>query len=150
MSKELRYNYRITGYHDVQEMCITEFINAAGMCIFTARVFPGRSIYEAYEHVTGNEMGMRTLRFFGMRSFTIRWAFNLREGLRRDDFTITDRMAGRPPLKGGPTAGMTLDEVRLGDNFYNALDGTPYLDMLQFAGGLECVIRDLYPDEAPK
>jgi len=154
MTKELRYDYRITGYHDVAEMCITEFINSSGMCVFTARVFPGRSIYEAYEHVTGYEMSSRALRFYGMRSFTMRWAFNLREGLRRKDFTITDRMAGRPPLKGGPTAGMTLDEVRLGDNFYNALgyyeDGTPYLDMLQIAGGLECVIKDLYPEEAPK
>jgi len=154
MTKEQRYDYRITGHHDVQEMCITEFVNASGMCIFTARVFPGRTIFEAYENVTGNDMSPRTLRFFGMRSFTMRWAFNLREGLRRKDFTITERMAGRPPLKGGPTAGMTLDEVRLGDNFYNALgyheDGMPYLDMLQLAGGLDCVIRDLYPDEGPK
>ena len=149
MSKELRYNYRITGYHDVQEMCVTEYINASGLCIFTARVFPGNTIYDAYKHITGLDMGIRELRFFGMRSFTMRWAFNLREGLRREDFTVTDRMCGRPPLKGGPTAGVTLDEERLGDNFYNALgfyqDGTPYLDMLQITGGLECVIRDLYP-----
>ena len=153
MTKELRFNYRITGYHDVQEMCVTEYINAVGLCIFTARVFPGNTIYDAYKHATGFEMGMRDLRFFGMRSFTMRWAFNLREGIRRDDMTITDRMAGRPPLKGGPTQGVTLDEVRLGDNFYNALgyyqDGMPYLDMLQLAGGLECVINDLYPPEDP-
>ena len=154
MSKELRYNYRITGYHDVQEMCITEYVNASVMCIFTARVFPGNTIFDAYTHVTGYPMGMRDLRFFGMRSFTMRWAFNLREGLRRDDFTITDRMVGKPPLKSGPTAGVTLDEVRLGDNFYNALgyyqDGVPYLDMLQLTGGLECVIKDLYPPEEKK
>ncbi len=153
MSKELRYNYRITGYHDVQEMSVTEYINSSGLCIFTARVFPGNAIFDAYKYVTGYDMGMRDLRFFGMRSFTIRWAFNLREGLTRDDFTITDRMAGRPALEGGPTKGMTLDEVRLGDNFYNAIgyyqDGTPYLDMLQFTGGLECVIKDIYPP-APK
>ena len=149
MTKELRFNYRITGYHDVQEMCITEYINASGLCIFTARVFPGNTIYDVYKFITGHDMGMRDLRFFGMRSFTMRWAFNLREGLRRDDFTVTGRMVGNPPLKGGPTAGITLDEVRLGDNFYNALgyyqDGTPYLDMLQITGGLECVLKDLYP-----
>ena len=149
MSKELRYNYRITGHHDVQEMCVTEYINASGLCIFTARVFPGNTIYDAYKYITGNDMGIRELRYFGMRSFTMRWAFNLREGLRRKDFTVTDRMCGRPPLNGGPTAGITLDEERLGDNFYNALgyyqDGTPYLDMLQLTGGLECVIKDLYP-----
>ena len=153
MTPELRFNYRITGYHDVQEMCITEYINASGLCIFTARVFPGNTIYDVYKYVTGYEMGLRELRFFGLRSFTMRWAFNLREGLRRDDFTVTDRMAGRPPLKGGPTAGITLDETRLGDNFYNALgyyqDGIPYLDMLQITGGLECVIKDLYPPQPP-
>jgi aldehyde:ferredoxin oxidoreductase len=149
MSRELRYNYRITGYHDVQEMCITEYINASGLCIFTARVFPGNTIYDAYKFTTGCDMSQRDLRFFGMRSFTIRHAFNLREGLRRDDFTVTDRMTGRPPLKGGPTKDVTLDEVRLGDNFYNAIgyyqDGVPYLDMLQLTGGLDCVISDLYP-----
>ena len=35
----------------------------------------------------------------------------------------------------GPTKGITLDEVRLGDNFYNALgygmDGVPSLEMLE-------------------
>ena len=151
MTKELRFDYRVTGHHDVQEMCITEYINASGLCIFTARVFPGNTIYDAYKFITGNDIGMRELRFFGMRSFTMRWAFNLREGLRREDFTVTDRMCGRPPLKGGPTAGVTLDEERLGDNFYNALgyyqNGTPYLDMLLLTGGLECVIGDLYPPE---
>ncbi|NLL52324.1 MAG: hypothetical protein GX248_06420 [Peptococcaceae bacterium] len=154
MTRELRYNYRITGYHDVQETCVTEYINASGLCVFTARVFPGTSIYDAYKYVTGNEMNKRDLRFFGIRAFTMRHAFNLREGLRREDFTITDRMAGRPPLKGGPTKGITLDEVRLGDNFYNAIgyyqDGTPYLDMLEITGGLECVINDLYPPEEKK
>ncbi|NLM20408.1 MAG: hypothetical protein GX207_01485 [Peptococcaceae bacterium] len=154
MTRELRYNYRITGYHDVQETCVTEYINAAGLCVFTARVFPGTAIYDAYKYVTGYEMSKRDLRFFGIRSFTMRHAFNLREGLRREDFTITDRMAGRPPLKGGPTKGITLDEVRLGDNFYNAIgyyqDGTPYLDMLEITGGLECVINDLYPPEEKK
>ena len=99
-------------------------------------------------------MNKRDLRFFGIRAFTMRHAFNLREGLRREDFTITDRMAGRQPLKGGPTKGITLDEVRLGDNFYNAIgyyqDGTPYLDMLEITGGLECVINDLYPPEEKK
>ena len=153
MPRELRYDYRITGYHDVQEMSVTEYINASGLCIFTARVFPGNAIFDAYKYTTGWDMSMRDLRFFGMRSFTIRWAFNLREGLRRDDFEVTDRMCGRPPLEGGPTKGATLDEVRLGDNFYNAIgyyqDGTPYLDMLQFTGGLDCVIKDIYPP-APK
>ena len=154
MTLEERYNFRITGYNDVAEMCITEFVNASGMCIFTARVYPGTTMYDAYTCATGFPMSPRDLRFFGMRSFTMRWAFNLREGLRRDDFTVTDRMVGKPPLKGGPTAGITLDEVRLGDNFYNALgyyqDGKPYLDMLQLTGGLECVIKDLYPPEEKK
>ena len=151
MSKELRFNFRITGYHDLHETCVAEFMNASGMCMFTARIFPGSTTYDAYSCVTGYPMSARDLRFFGMRSFTMRWAFNLREGLRRDDFSISDRMAGRPALKGGPTAGMQLDEVRLGDNFYNAIgyyqDGIPYLDMLSITGGLDCVINDLYPDE---
>jgi aldehyde:ferredoxin oxidoreductase len=86
-----------------------------------------------------------------LRSFTIRDAFNKREGLRRKDFDISPRNVGKPPLEKGPLAGITVDNEKLGDNFYAAMGwdietGMPSKEFLENIGGLECVIEDLYPE----
>lgn len=149
MTWENKYNFRITGFQDVSEVAMTEFINNSGMCVFSVRMFPEGSMFKLMEHLTGTSFTKKEAREMGIRSFTMRHAFNIREGLRREDFNVTDRMIGNPPLNDGPTKGVTLDEVRLGDNFYNALgygiDGVPSLDMLQTIGSMEHVIENLYP-----
>ncbi|BAF60590.1 aldehyde:ferredoxin oxidoreductase [Pelotomaculum thermopropionicum SI] len=151
MTWEEKYNFRVTGFQDVSEIANTEYINNSGLCIFSIRMFPEGSIYKFLELVTGIHYSRKDIREMGIRSFTMRHAFNIREGLRRKDFTVTNRMIGKPPMKAGPLKGITLDEVRLGDNLYNALgynvDGVPSLDMLELVGGLECVIKDLYPSK---
>ena len=90
----------------------------------------------------------------GYRAFTIRQAFNLREGFRRKDFTISDRAVGKPPLESGPLTGITIDSKKMGDNFYGALgwnveEAIPTKAFLEKVGGLECVLNDLYPDGNP-
>jgi aldehyde:ferredoxin oxidoreductase len=78
----------------------------------------------------------------------MRCAFNIREGFRRRDYKLSDRIAGRPPLKDGPLAGVTVDNERLGDNFFEALgwdkaEGIPTREWLEKIGGLEMMIKDL-------
>ena len=152
MTWEQKYNYRATGYGDLVEICTCEYINASGLCIFSPRLFPAGAIFDGMEYITGQKFDKYTLRLFGMRAFMMRWAFNLREGLRRSDFTVTDRMVGNPPMKAGPLKDITLDNERLVDNLYNVLgfdtEGVPCRDVLDFVGGLEPVINDLYPPEA--
>ncbi len=151
MTWEQKYNYRVTGFEDVSELATTEYVNNSGLCIFSVRMFPEGAIYKLMELITGIPINKKYARELGIRSFTMRQAFNIREGLRRDDFTVTKRMLGVPPMVDGPLKGITLDEVRLGDNLYNALgygiDGVPSLEMLQLIGGMEHVIADIYPPQ---
>ncbi|MDR1605275.1 MAG: hypothetical protein LBS10_10925 [Gracilibacteraceae bacterium] len=148
MTMEQKFDYRVTGFHDVSEICNTEFINSAGLCIFSIRLMPPGSIFDALKYVTG--VGYKDpvrLRRYGMRAFTMRWMFNIREGLRRKDFTLSYRV-GEFVFESGPLKGIKVDYERLGDNLYNAIgydaEGVPRRDMLEFVGGMEHVIRDLY------
>ena len=58
-------------------------------------------------------------------------------------------MIGNPPMRAGQLAGISLDNERLVENLYNAIgfnpEGVPCQDVLEFVGGLEPVIADLYP-----
>ena len=88
---------------------------------------------------------------FAQRGFAMRTAFNLREGLTRDKLFLSDRACGKPPLKSGPLKDVTVDVDKMGDNFYEAMGwhvetGIPKKETLERLGGLECVIKDLYPE----
>jgi aldehyde:ferredoxin oxidoreductase len=90
------------------------------------------------------------LTHFAYRSFTMRHAFNLREGYRRKDFKIDGRAVGKPPLRAGPLKDRTVDNEKLADNFYIYLGwdietAMPPKEFLEKVGGLDYVIRDLYP-----
>ena len=45
----------------------------------------------------------------GERIKTIRQAFNVREGFKPDDFKLSGRAKGIPPLDAGPHKGVTLN-----------------------------------------
>jgi len=56
------------------------------------------------------------------RISNIRQAFNIREGLNPLEFKVPDRVLGRPPLKEGPLAGVTVDEDTLIKDCLTAMD----------------------------
>lgn len=151
-TREEKYSFKDTGFEDVREVVSTEFMNNSGLCVFSIRCVPPGAHIKLVEAVTGIPMTMKYVHELGVRSFTQRHAFNLREGLRRKNFYVTDRMKGIPPLSVGPLKGITLDAEKLGDSFYIAmgyyLDGVPHRDMLKLTGGLEHVLKDLYPDQS--
>jgi aldehyde:ferredoxin oxidoreductase len=145
---EEKYSFEGTGEKDVAGVVDQEITNAGGYCTFGFGLPPGAKI-EFITALTGFEYSPEDQRKLGLRSYTIRHAFNLREGMRRGDFTISDRIVGKPPLADGPLAGVTIDHEKLGDSFFGALgwdlkDAVPTKEFLQDIGGLENVIRDLY------
>ena len=83
----------------------------------------------------------------GLRTFLLRQMFNLREGLRRKDTFLAERLQGIPPMKEGPLEGITVDVEKMGDNFYQAigctLDGIPKPETLEKLGGFEFLMDDL-------
>jgi aldehyde:ferredoxin oxidoreductase len=145
---EVKYNYADTGEKDVAGVINQEIINAAGFCSFGEFALAPQSIRGYLNAITGFMYSEEDLKNAGLRSFAMRYAFNVREGLRRKDYTMSDRIVGKPPLSSGPLSGVTIDNEKLGDNFFEALGwdvatGVPSKDALEKLGGLENVRRDL-------
>ncbi len=103
------------------------------------------------EAITGTHYTEEQLTHFAYRSFTLRHAFNLREGYRRKDFKIDGRAVGKPPLEAGPLKDRTVDNEKLADNFYGYLGweletAMPSADFIKKVGGLDFLLQDLHPE----
>jgi aldehyde:ferredoxin oxidoreductase len=148
---EIKYDYTNTGERDLAGVINQEVIDNAGFCMMADFGLPPGIHIKFITAVTGFEYTEEEAKNLGIRTYTIRHAFNLREGLRRKDFDISDRIIGVPPLQEGPTAGVTVDAKMLADNFFRELgwnldDAVPTKESLERVGGLESVIKDLYPN----
>ena len=147
---ETKYIYEGTGEPDKTGTINAEYDNLSGFCHFCFFLEPGAK-YKYMNAVTGYDYTGEDFNDLGLRSFTIRAAFNLREGLRRKDYTISDRNIGIPPITTGPLEGVTIPNEKLADNFFEAMGwhvgtGVPTKEFLEKVGGLDVVVRDLYPD----
>jgi aldehyde:ferredoxin oxidoreductase len=74
----------------------------------------------------------------GSRALQVRHLFNIREGLRRKDFTISDRAIGKGDglMTKGPTANRVIDNETIADIFFEKAGwdketGIPDLDVLK-------------------
>ena len=145
---EYKNNPDVFADDDVTGTSVSELRNDGGFCVFTDwGLFPG-AIEDFLNAGTGFGFSQEDYRQIGLRSFMIRYAFNLREGFRRADAHLADRMLGIPPLKEGPLAGITVDVEKMADNFFERMgfdsEGIPRRETLEQYGGLEPVIADLY------
>jgi aldehyde:ferredoxin oxidoreductase len=148
---EVKYDFENTGKDDAAGLLEWEFTNCAGVCGFGNFLLAPMIAVKMVEAITGIHYTEEELRQFSYRSFTMRHAFNLREGYRRKDFKIDGRAVGKPPLKSGPLENRTVDNEKLGDNFFGYLGwdietAMPPKEFLERMGGLDYVIRDLYPE----
>ena len=112
-------------------------------------IIPAEVIDEFISAITGLDFGPEERQATGLRILNLRQAFNLREGIRPADLTISDRAVGNPPLQAGPLEGVTIDSELLFRNFYQAAGwdlqtGKPSEAALQKLGHLDEVIKDLY------
>ena len=144
-----KYNFGEGGPHtgaaDVEATGYTELESAAGFCQFGGIYGSQFTAIEDCEAVTGLTIDMEK---YGPRSFLMRLAFSVREGIERKDYTANPRNMGEPPLKGGPTDGVTIPVDTLGERFYEALGCDmehfwPYKDTLLALGGLDDVAEEI-------
>lgn len=143
-----KYDYSATGYLDAKIAASQEITNCAGLCMFVSIVGPPESAAEYIEAITGRSFKSQNADEAGLRILTLRHAFNIREGIKPSDMTISQRAIGNPPLTAGPLANVTVDNDRLADNFFayvgwDRVTGVPSLDALEKLG-LEEVARDFY------
>ena len=144
-----KYNFEEGGPHtgaaDVEATSYTELESAAGFCQFGGIYGSQFTAVEDCEAVTGLSIDMEK---YGPRSFLMRLAFSVREGIERKDYTFNPRNMGDPALPGGPTEGKTIPVVTLGERFYEALGCDmehfwPYKDTLLALGGLDDVAAEI-------
>ena len=146
---DIKYNYENTGEADAAGLLEWELTDSSGICGFGNFLLAPWISIKMVNAITGFGYTQEQMTQFSYRSFTLRHAFNLREGFRRRDFKISDRAVGKPPLKAGPLKDVTVDNEKLADNFYGFLGwdietAVPPRSFLEELGGLECVIEDLY------
>jgi len=146
------FDYRGTGYLDMRGVIEQEIINSSGLCYFCIFGGPFSFKVEQINAVTGFNYTPAEIMELGLRIFNIRHAFNLREGKRRKDCTLSRRMYSSNPPNDGPLADIHVDHELLADNLFNAIgwdvDGVPHKESLEALGGLEQVIADIYPSPA--
>ncbi len=99
------------------------FLMSSGMCLFVYNALPHVDIVaEFMRAVTGWDVTIEELVITGERIGNIRQAFNIREGISPLPYQISGRLVGKPPLKAGPLAGVTVDEDTLVREYLAAMD----------------------------
>jgi aldehyde:ferredoxin oxidoreductase len=79
-------------------------------------------IGEFMRAITGWDVTDDELLKTGERIANLRQAFNIREGLNPLKFKVSGRVIGKPPLKAGPVAGVTVDEDTMIKEYLTAMD----------------------------
>ena len=134
---------------DIEGVIDAEITNMSGFCQFSDVAMPPGIKARFLTTLTGVDYDEGAARNLGLRSYTMRHAFNLREGFKRADATIAGRIVGKPAMTDGPHTGITIDNEKLADHFFRAMDWdlktmVPSKAALEKLGGLENVIADLY------
>jgi aldehyde:ferredoxin oxidoreductase len=124
-------------------------LDAAGTCMFINCALSPADISSMLAGVTGWKYSEEELIRVGERIACTCQAFNVREGLKPSDFKLPDRALGKPPLKEGPTANITIDMDTMVKEYFEVRDwdigtGKPSKKKLQELG-IEDVAKKLWP-----
>jgi aldehyde:ferredoxin oxidoreductase len=99
------------------------YVQSTGLCAFLVLAYPHvDTFYDFMKSVTGWDLTIDEIFRTGERIFTLRHAFNVREGLNPLEFSVPDRMVGIPPKTEGPLKGITLDEPAMDSEFLTEFD----------------------------
>ncbi len=95
--------------------------SSAGLCLFGFFIFDAEDILGFFNAVTGFTFTMEDFLLAGERIATCRQAFNVRDGVQVTGEQLIPRRAfGFPPLKEGPTAGVSVAYEQMVKSYYRA------------------------------
>lgn len=138
--------YEGKGKVHAKSVKIQVLLDSLGICFFLG-YFGSFPIIEALNAVNDWELSVNDFLEIGERIETIRQAYNVKEGFNRSDFSLPDRIKGKPPLSSGPTKDVTVDGEKLVSDFYEAMqwneEGKPSKERLMELD-LEDVASNLY------
>jgi len=116
-----KYNYKGQAESHLILVAAMEVCNAAGLCMFGYLSYPWQAIPDQLAAVTGHEYDMQAIVDTGIRIFTMRHAFNLREGINPLERNMPGRIVGEPPLTEGNVKNITVDYKTLASEFLQRL-----------------------------
>jgi len=97
-----------------------QLLNGCGMCYFGA-ITSKIPLVDYTNAATGWNLNADEYFTIGERILAMRKAFNMREGIKPNDYTLHERAIGKKPLEKGPVKGVTLDMDELRREFYNSV-----------------------------
>lgn len=144
-----KYEYSDTGALDLAVTVDTELTNISSLCMFHAYCAAPKTNLEYIRAITGMDFSDEEAAKTGLRVYFLRHTFNLREGIKPQDMTISNRALGKPSQTAGPLADVDIDADLLAKNFFEAAGidiqtGKPSREALSNVGGLDNVMAELY------
>ncbi len=97
-----------------------QLVNSAGMCFFGA-ITSTLPLAAWLNAVTGWDLTPDEYLKTGERILSLRKAFNIREGIKPEDYALSERALGKTPLTKGPLKGVTVDMEGLMKEFYDTV-----------------------------
>ncbi len=139
------YSGQAEGHHIL--VAAVEVVNAAGLCLFGYLSYPFQAIVEQLSAATGEAWDMARILTTGTRIYTMRHAFNLREGLNPLARNMPGRIVGEPPLSEGNVKDITVDFRTLAREFLERLSWDPRTTVPNEKSlkklGMEFLVEDL-------
>jgi aldehyde:ferredoxin oxidoreductase len=143
------YSGQAAGHHLL--VAAVEVVNAAGLCLFGYLIYPFQAVLDQLAAATGEAWDLERVLAVGTRIYTMRHAFNLREGLNPLDRNMPGRIVGEPPLTQGNVREITVDYrtlareflERLGWDTRTAVPSEKSLNEL----GMGFLIADMHPEK---
>ncbi len=120
-----RYDYKSKGSAGAIASCYWQVGACAGVCLFPVIFFGNYPLVDFLNAVTGWGAGMDEVLETGARIQTLRQCFNIREGIKPEAVKLPPRLAGIPPQKDGPLAGVTIDIESLAREYDKAMGWDP-------------------------
>ncbi len=101
-------------------------VNMAGLCQFASCITPAPEVANFLSLAMGAPFSFEDLLTIGDRAASLRIAFNLREGVNNfRDYKLPGRVLGEPPLAGGATEGVTVDNDTQLRDYFSAMGWNP-------------------------
>ena len=120
-----RYTYSGKGAISATASCYLQIGNCAGVCVMPAMFMGNYPLVEYLNAVTGWDLDVAEALTTGARIQTLRQCFNMREGIAPADVQLPARMMGRPPMKDGPLADISIDADNLAREYRQAMGWDP-------------------------
>ena len=147
--------YVYTGHSEAHYKLVTavEVCNATGLCMFGYLSYPIQAIPDQLTAVTGWQYSLEEVYKTGLRIYTMRHAFNLREGINPLTRNMPGRIVGEPPLTEGNVKDVTIDHRTLCREFlefigWDTQTTVPSEESLRKLG-MDFLVDDMFKVDVP-